>query len=60
MLTLSTYRYLLDDDYTRISQALRQQLLEEQEKLASMNQSLRRMEEEVLKRLWETSRTGSG
>jgi F-type H+-transporting ATPase subunit epsilon len=59
MLTLSTYRYLLDDDYTRISQALQQQLLAEQETLAAMNQSLRRMEEEVLKRLWEASRTGS-
>ena len=59
VLTLSTYRYLLDDDYTRISQALQQQLLAEQEKLASMNQSLRRMEEEVLKRLWEASRAGS-
>ena len=59
VLTLSTYRYLLDDDYTRISQALQQQLLAEQEKLASMNQSLRRMEEAVLKRLWEASRAGS-
>ena len=59
VLTLSTYRYLLDDDYTRISQALQQQLVDEQEKLAIMNQSLRRMEEEVLKRLWEASRTGS-
>ncbi len=59
VLTLSTYRYLLDDDYTRISQALQQQLLAEQKKLASMNQSLRRMEEEVLKRLWEASRAGS-
>ena len=59
VLTLSTYHYLLDEDYTRISQALQQQLLEEQEKLAIMNQSLRRMEEEVLRRLWETSRAGS-
>jgi F-type H+-transporting ATPase subunit epsilon len=58
VLTLSTHRYLLDDDYTRISQALQQQLLEEQENLAIMNQSLRRMEEEVLKRLWEASRSG--
>jgi hypothetical protein len=33
--------------------------VDEQEKLAIMNQSLRRMEEEVLKRLWEASRTGS-
>lgn len=58
LLTLSTYRYLLDDDYMRISQALQQQLLDEQAQLAIMNRSLRRMEEEVLKRLWEASRTG--
>jgi F-type H+-transporting ATPase subunit epsilon len=59
LLTLSTYRYLLDDDYTRLSQALQQQLLAEQETLTVMTQSLHRMEEEVLKRLWEASRAGS-
>ena len=53
LLTLSTRRYLLDDDYNRISQALQEQLLEEKEQLHTMKQSLQHMEKEVLKRLWE-------
>jgi F-type H+-transporting ATPase subunit epsilon len=57
VLTLSTRRCLIDDDYTRISTALAEQLLTEEEKLQSMKQSLRRMEDEVLKRLWEMGRS---
>ncbi|WP_461517151.1 F0F1 ATP synthase subunit epsilon [Porticoccus sp.] len=53
VLTLSTRRYLLDDDYNRISQALQEQLLGEEEQLHAMKESLQRMEKEVLKRLWE-------
>ncbi|WP_461481961.1 F0F1 ATP synthase subunit epsilon [Porticoccus sp.] len=53
VLTLSTRRYLLDDNFNRISQALQQQLLAEEEQLHTMKESLRRMEQEVLKRLWE-------
>jgi len=56
VLTISTRRYLLDEDYLRISQALQQQLLAEEESLRSTRESLRRMEEQVLKRLWEMSR----
>ena len=56
VLTLSTRRCLVDDDYTRISAALAEQLLAEEEKLQTMKQSLRRMEDEVLKRLWEMGR----
>lgn len=53
ILTLCTYRYLLDDDYMRISQALQQQLLAEEVKLQTVKESLHHMEEEVFKRLWE-------
>jgi F-type H+-transporting ATPase subunit epsilon len=60
VLTLSTRHYLQDPDYRRISEALQQQLLAEEEKLHTMKQSLHRMEEEVLKRLWELSRQGKG
>ena len=56
MLTLSTRRYLLDDNYERISDALQQQLLVEEEKLHNMKKSLYHMEEEVLKRLWKMGR----
>ncbi len=60
VLTLSTRRYLKDDDYMRISQALQQQLLAEEEKLHSTRVSLHNMEEALLKRLWEMSRKGRG
>ena len=51
LLTLSTRHFLLDSDYLRISTALQQELLAEEETLQSMKESLHRMEEEVLKRL---------
>jgi F-type H+-transporting ATPase subunit epsilon len=59
LLTLSTRRYLLDDDYTRISQALRQQLLAEEDKLHTMKQNIHHMEQEIFKRLWEMGRKGT-
>ena len=58
-LTLSAHRYLMDEDYTRISQALREQLLAEEEELHSIKRSLHRMDEELFKRLWETGRTAA-
>lgn len=58
-LILSTRRYLLDDDYNRITEALRRELLAEEEKLQTMKQSLRNMEDEILKRLWEMGRRDS-
>lgn len=58
LLTISTRRYLLDDDYTRISTALQEQLLAEEEQLHATRESLRRMEEALLKRLWELGHRG--
>jgi F-type H+-transporting ATPase subunit epsilon len=60
VLTLNTRRYLMDEDYMRISQSLQDQLLAEEEKLHGMKESLRRMEEEVLRRLWEMNRLATG
>lgn len=57
-LTLSSRHFLLDDDYTRISHALQEQLLAEEEKLLDIKKGLQRMEEEVLKRLWNMGRRG--
>ncbi len=57
-LTLNTRHYLLDDDYMRISAALQEQLLTEEEKLRSIKESLHRMEKEILKRLWQMGRSG--
>ena len=60
LLTLSTRHYLRDDDYMRVSQALAQQILAEEEKLQSMKKSLRNMEEEVLRHLWEMGHKDQG
>ena len=57
-LSVSTRRYLLDDDYERISAALQEQLFAEEEGLRVMKESLHRMEEELLRRMWEMHRAG--
>lgn len=59
ILTLSTRRYLLDDDYMRISTALQEQLLKEEEILHSMKESLHHMEEKVFEYLWKLGRKGA-
>ena len=56
VLTLSTRRYLRDDDYSRISSALQEQLLAEEEQLQLTRESLHRMEASLLKRLWQMGR----
>lgn len=58
VLTLSTRRCLVGEDYTLISTALREQLISEEQKLHATKESLRHMEEEILKRLWEIGRKG--
>lgn len=57
-LSLSTRHYLRDDNYDRISQALQVQLLAEEEQMRATKESLRHMEEEILKRMWELGRKG--
>ena len=59
-LTLSSRRYLLDEDYMRISRALQEQLLAEEETLQAMKNSLHRMEQAILRRLWEIGRLDQG
>lgn len=58
-LTLSTRHYLLGEDYTRISAAMQQQLLAEEQQLHSIKASLHGMEEELLKRLWQLGRAAA-
>ena len=58
-LSISTRRFLIDDDYERMSNALQEQLLQEEEDLHAMKSSLQRMEDEVLKRMWEMGRDRS-
>lgn len=52
-LQLSTRRYIHGSDYQSISQALQDDILSEEEKLRSLKQSMIRLEEEMLRRLWE-------
>lgn len=55
---LSTRHYLRDKDYDRISTALEQELLVEENNLQVVKQSLHRLEEEMFKRLWKLKRSG--
>jgi len=57
LLSISARRYLVDDDYTRISTALDQQLLAEEIRLQTLKDSLRNLDEQVLRHLSRLSRT---
>lgn len=56
ILTINTRRYLQDDNFERISLALQERLLSEERKLDSMKGSIRHMEKELLKRMWQYDR----
>jgi F-type H+-transporting ATPase subunit epsilon len=56
ILTISTRRFLLDDDYSHIRELMQQQLLKEDKSLSSLKKSLHRMEKELLRQLWELQR----
>ena len=55
-LYVSARRYFRDPDYRRMSDALTTRLRGEEDELRQVRESLRRMEEEMFKRLWELSR----
>jgi len=55
-LYVSARRYFRDPDYRRMSDALTAQLRSEEDELKQVRESLRRMEEEMFKRLWELGR----
>ncbi|QSA98702.1 F0F1 ATP synthase subunit epsilon [Methylococcus sp. EFPC2] len=59
-LRLDTRRYLIDDDYERVSRRLTDELLAEERQLETMKAHLRRMEDEFLKRLWQIGQQGRG
>lgn len=56
VLYVNTRRYLRDPDYTRVSTAWREELQAEEEKLRAITESLNRLEDEMLKRLWTLQR----
>ena len=55
-LTLNSRSFLLSDDYTYMSQTLLQSLLADEEKLTSIKNSLRHLEENILRRIRDLSR----
>ena len=58
-LQICTRHFLIDSDYDVISDRLQKQLLAEERDLQKTKESLRRMEESVLRRLWELGRAGN-
>ena len=59
-LYVNTRRYLQDPDFRRISIALREELLAGEEKLRGIRESLNRLEDEMLKRMWNMQRDFRG
>lgn len=59
-LYINTRRYVATTDYTRASAAWREELLAEEDKLRSVAESLSRLEDEMLKRLWSLQRETPG
>jgi F-type H+-transporting ATPase subunit epsilon len=55
-LHFSTRRYLRDTDLERVRVALEEELRREEEALRSVRQSLRRLEDEMFRRLWQLQR----
>ena len=56
VLCISTRHYFRDENYLRISEALQQQLMAEEQALQSVKTSLHHMEEEILRHMWELRR----
>lgn len=59
-LYVNTRRYLHDPDYRRISAAWQEELLAEEDRLRAVSDSLNRLEDEMLKRLWSLQREAGG
>ncbi len=55
-LFLATRRFVHDHDHQRISATLRRELTTEEDKLAGMRDSVRKLEAQMLRRLWQAQR----
>ncbi len=53
---ITARHYLKDTDHERISHLLRERMATEEQQLGAAKESLRRMEEELLRRMWELRR----
>ena len=52
-LRISTRRYVVDEDYQRVSDQLQAALRDEEDELHAMRESVRQLEEAMLRRLWK-------
>jgi F-type H+-transporting ATPase subunit epsilon len=59
-LHFATRRYLLGDDYETIRALLQQHIQTEEESLRAIKTSIRGLEQEMLKRLWQLGRRAGG
>ena len=57
-LSISTQHFLIDSNFERISDTLKQQLLAEEETLTATRTSLHKMEQSMLLRLWSLQKNG--
>ena len=57
ILSISTRHFLIGSDYEKVSAQLTEQLVAEEDHLHAMKESFRRMEDEMLKRLYEMKMT---
>ncbi len=55
-LSISTRHFLIDSDFDKISELLKQQILAEEETLIATRSSLQKMEQSMLIRLWNLHR----
>jgi F-type H+-transporting ATPase subunit epsilon len=55
-LYVSTRRYLRDEQYARIAEALERQLVTEEQALREIKMSLRHLQEQLFQRLWRLGR----
>lgn len=59
-LWLCARRLIRHGDYEEVARELREQMIAEERELHDFKQSLRRLEREMLKRLWQIGREGGG
>lgn len=57
-LTISTRHYFRNNDYQAIQMLIEKELHQEEENLFSIKESLHRLDEGILKRLWDLKRQG--
>lgn len=60
LLQLVSRRFIIDRDYQRISALLTEQLLAEEQALQATRLSLRQMEEQIIRQLWQQARGSEG